>query len=56
MREQNAQSTSITGNVINKARKGGIIGHEWTKAVTQDLAMGPNNPFPHLTVERNVVS
>lgn len=51
-----AKSTSITGNVINKASKGGIIGHEWAKAVTQDLAMGKSNPFPHLTVERNVVS
>ena len=51
-----AESTSITGNVLNKVRDGGIIGHEWTKAVTQDLALGSRNPYPHLTVERNVVS
>ena len=51
-----AKSTSITGNVINSARLGGIIGHEWNKPVTQDLASGPRNPFPHLTIERNVVT
>ncbi len=51
-----AKSTSITGNVINMAKQGGIIGHEWNKPVTQDLAMGPRNPYPHLTIERNVVS
>ncbi len=51
-----AKSTSITGNVINRAKLGGIIGHEWNKPVTQDLAMGSRNPFPHLTIERNVVS
>lgn len=51
-----AGKTSITGNMIDQARFGGIIGHEWTKAVTRDLAAGQRNPFPHLTVERNVVS
>ena len=51
-----AKSTSITGNVINKARNGGIIGHERAKPVTRDLAMGTDNRFPHLTVERNVFS
>lgn len=51
-----AQSTSITGNVINKTRSGGIIGHQWAKAVTSDLALGPAHPFPHLTIERNVVT
>lgn len=51
-----AKSTSITGNVINNTKLGGIIGHEWNKPVTQDLALGSRNPFPHLTVERNVVT
>ena len=51
-----AGKTSITGNMIDRAKHGGIIGHEWTKAVTQDLAYGEPKPFPHLTVERNVVS
>lgn len=51
-----AASTSITGNIIDRATKGAIIGHEWTKSVTRDLAQGRRNPFPHLTIERNVVS
>ena len=53
---EGSKSTSITGNVINDARQGGIIGHEWNKPVTKDLAFGSRNPFPHLTVERNVVT
>ncbi|MEP1206677.1 MAG: TIGR03808 family TAT-translocated repetitive protein [Rhizobiaceae bacterium] len=51
-----AKSTSITGNIISGARQGGIIGHEWNKPVTEDLAMGAHNPYPHLTIERNVVT
>jgi len=51
-----AGSTSITGNIIDRAKNGAIIGHEWTKSVTRDLAMGERNPFPHLTIERNLVS
>lgn len=50
-----AGSTSITGNIFNKVRAGAIIGHEWAKPVTGDLALGKARAFPHLTVERNVV-
>jgi uncharacterized secreted repeat protein (TIGR03808 family) len=49
-------AASITGNTIEGASRGSIVGHEWTKAVTKDLALGSRKPFPHLTVERNIVS
>ena len=51
-----AGKASIVGNIIDGTVGGGIIGHEWIKAVTRDLAFGERTPFPHLTVERNVVS
>ncbi|MEO0547797.1 MAG: TIGR03808 family TAT-translocated repetitive protein [Pseudomonadota bacterium] len=51
-----AGQTSITGNIFDKVRDGGVIGHRWTEAVTRDLVGGKRQPFPHLTVERNSVS
>ena len=51
-----AGKASITGNIIDGTTGGGIIGHEWAKAVTGDLALGGSTPFQHLTVDRNVVS
>ena len=51
-----ARKTSISGNIIEDARLGGIIGHEWTKAVTGDLSRGKVSPYPHLRIERNTVS
>ena len=50
-----AKNTSITGNIIENARLGGIIGHEWANPVTRDLSSGKRKPFPHLTIERNVI-
>ena len=50
-----AGSTSITGNIFDNVRTGAIIGHEWARPVTDDLALGRPKPFPHLTIERNVV-
>jgi len=49
-------ATSITGNIIDKTAHGAIIGHEWAKSVTTDMALGERNPYPHLTIERNVVT
>lgn len=50
-----AGTTSITSNIFNRVRNGGIIGHRWKEAVTQELAGGKRQPFPHLTIERNQV-
>ncbi|MEM8749376.1 MAG: TIGR03808 family TAT-translocated repetitive protein [Pseudomonadota bacterium] len=51
-----AGQATITGNMFDGTTSGAIVGHHWAKAVTRDLARGKRNPFPHLTVERNVVS
>ncbi len=51
-----AGKTSISGNVISETPRGAVVGHEWAKAVTGDLAGSKRAAFPHLTVERNVVS
>ncbi|MGI9357621.1 MAG: TIGR03808 family TAT-translocated repetitive protein [Rhizobiaceae bacterium] len=48
-----ARTTSITGNIFDRVENGGIIGHRWKEAVTGELAGGEQQPFPHLTVERN---
>ena len=45
----------ISDNVIDGAKRGGIVGHRWTEAVTGDLAVEKSN-WPGLTVERNRVS
>lgn len=51
-----AGSAVITDNVIDGAEKGGIVGFEWTKRVTGDLATEGIGAYSHLTVERNRVS
>ncbi|MGB6119818.1 MAG: TIGR03808 family TAT-translocated repetitive protein [Mesorhizobium sp.] len=48
-------SVVISDNVIDGARRGGIVGHRWVEAVTGDLALEESN-WPGLTVERNRVS
>jgi len=48
-------TTSITGNIFDRVKNGGIIGHRWKEAVTHELAGGKRQPFPHLTIERNRV-
>ena len=45
----------ISDNVIDGAKRGGIIGHRWTDAVTGDLATEKSH-WPGLTVERNRLS
>lgn len=46
----------ITDNMIDGAEKGAIVGFEWTKQVTGDLAAEGSDAYGHLTVERNRVS
>ncbi len=46
----------ISNNVIRGAANGAIVGHEWTKPVTGDLALARSSSFPHLTVNGNLVS
>lgn len=48
-------SAVISDNVIAGAKHGGVIGHEWVKPVTGDLANGVRHRHRHLTVERNQV-
>jgi len=46
----------ISSNVISKAKSGAIVGHEWSKAVTKDLAQIGASGYDHLTIEGNRVS
>ncbi len=45
----------ISDNIIDRAKRGGVIGHRWTEAVTGDLAL-KGSDLPGLTVERNRIS
>ncbi len=46
----------ITDNMIDGSENGAIVGFEWTKQVTGDLAAEGSDAYGHLTVERNRVS
>jgi len=46
---------TISGNVIAGARLGAVVGMEWHKAVTGDLAKDGAARYPHLTVTNNQV-
>jgi uncharacterized secreted repeat protein (TIGR03808 family) len=48
-----AGDAAITGNVVDAAKLGAIVGMEWTKAVTGDLAKEGSDRFPQLTVAGN---
>ncbi len=48
-----AGDANISGNVIADARLGAIVGMEWTKAVTGDLAKDGAERFPQLTIADN---
>jgi uncharacterized secreted repeat protein (TIGR03808 family) len=48
-------SAVISDNVVDGAENGAIVGYEWIKPVTGDLARGAGD-YPNLTVERNRVS
>jgi uncharacterized secreted repeat protein (TIGR03808 family) len=49
-------SAIITGNAVDGATHGAIVGFRWSDAVTGDLARAGSGDFPNLTVERNQVS
>jgi uncharacterized secreted repeat protein (TIGR03808 family) len=48
-----AGDASISGNVIDGAKLGAIVGMQWAKAVTGDLAKEANDRFPQLTIAGN---
>lgn len=43
----------ITGNLIAGAKRGGIVGMEWAKAVTGDLIKDGAGAYPQLTIANN---
>jgi len=45
----------ISDNIIDRVKRGGVVGHRWSDAVTGDLAV-KGSDLPGLTVERNRVS
>ena len=50
-----AGEASISGNVIAGARLGAVVGMEWHKAVTGDLAKDGTARYPQLTIANNQV-
>jgi len=50
---QGAGDATITGNVIDGAKLGTIVGMEWAKAVTGDLVKEGSDRFPQLTIAGN---
>ncbi|HET7850277.1 MAG TPA: TIGR03808 family TAT-translocated repetitive protein [Pseudolabrys sp.] len=51
-----AGSAVVTGNLVSGARRGAVVGVEYRKAVTGDLARGATNPYPQLKIADNQVS
>lgn len=51
-----AGQASITGNMFDRVKHGGIFGHRWRDRATGDLAGGNRRPYSHLLVERNTVN
>jgi uncharacterized secreted repeat protein (TIGR03808 family) len=49
-------SAVISDNIVEGATDGAIVGYEWTKAVTGDLAKDGADDYPRLVVDRNRVS
>jgi len=50
-----AGHAAITGNLIAGAKRGAIVGMEWDKAVTGDLARDGAARYPQLTIANNQV-
>ncbi len=48
-----AGDATITGNVIPGSKRGAIVGMEWDKAVTGDLAKEGAARYPQLTIANN---
>ena len=51
-----AGSAVISDNLISGADKGAVVGMQWDKAATGDLALNGAERYPHLLVERNRIS
>jgi len=50
-----AGNALITDNLITGARRGGIVGLEWSKAVTGDLTKDGAGAYEHLSISNNRV-
>jgi uncharacterized secreted repeat protein (TIGR03808 family) len=53
---EDAGSAVIANNIFQSVARGAIVGYRWNEAVTDDLAKGGAEGFPHLTIEGNRVS
>jgi uncharacterized secreted repeat protein (TIGR03808 family) len=53
---KDAGSAVITGNLISGVRRGAIVGMEWHKAISGDLALAGAERYPQLRVIGNQVS
>jgi hypothetical protein len=53
---EGAGETLIANNIIRGSKNGAIVGHEWSKAVTRDLALTKTSSYDHLTIKGNRVS
>jgi uncharacterized secreted repeat protein (TIGR03808 family) len=52
---EGAGSVIIADNVIDGVERA-VVGYRWADAATGDLAQGDDDSYPHLQVERNLVS
>jgi uncharacterized secreted repeat protein (TIGR03808 family) len=52
---QGAGAAVISQNIITGARRGAIVGMEWQKVVTNDLALVAPGAYPQLTISGNQV-
>lgn len=50
-----AGAAVIANNLIAETRRGAIVGTEWDKVVTRDLAKDSGGAFPQLTLANNQV-
>lgn len=53
---EGAGSAVITDNVFQETADGAVLGFEWVKKVTGELAAAGDAAYPQLTIERNRVS
>jgi hypothetical protein len=50
---QGAGGAAITGNIIQNAKRGAVVGMEWHKPVTGDLAQDGAERYPQLKLSGN---
>lgn len=53
---EGAGKALIADNIFAQVPNGAVIGHRWNEAVTNDLTRTGARDWPHLSVERNLVS